>query len=166
MQDTPVDRPQRVLVSSRAELHTALQVLIGRTRRRLRCLASDLSVLALSDMRTVAALREVLLAHVDNRVQLLVDDMAWLDTQAPRLRNLQRDFPHALHIRCADPQDPVGEDVVAIADDRDALRLQPTVGITGELWCNNVPFVQPLASGFDRRWQRGAHDQPVAPLGL
>lgn len=166
MQDPQFDQPQRVLIGSRAELAAALLLLIGRARRQLRMAAADLSVLALGDLQPVAAMRALLVAHPDNRIHLLVDDMAWLDTRAPRLRSLQRDFSHALRIRCADEQDPVGHDVVAIGDERDALRLQPTIGILGELWCHHGPFAQPLVTEFDRRWEHASHDQPSQPLGL
>jgi hypothetical protein len=166
MAEPPVDPPQRLLIGSRADLEIALLHLIGRTRRQLRFAAADLSVLALGDVRPVTAIRAVLLAHPGNHIQLLVDDMAWLDTRAPRLRALQRDFSHALLIRRADPQDPVGHDVVGMGDERDVLRLQPTVGIRGELWCHHSPLAQPLISEFDRRWEHASHNQPSQPLGL
>ena len=166
MQDVPFDPPQRVLIGSRAELEAALLLLIGRARRQLRIAAADLSALSLGNLQPVTAMRAVLLAHPGNRIHLLVDDMTWLDTRAPRLRSLQRDFSHALLIRCADSQDPVGHDVVAIGDDLDALRLQPTVGVLGELWCHHSPFAQPLLTEFDRRWEHASHNQPSQPLGL
>ena len=166
MDEPPSDPPQRMLIGSRADLQAALLHLIGRARRQLRFAAADLSALALGDERPATALREMLLGRPGNRIRLLVDDMAWLDARAPRLRSLQRDFSHALLIRCADVQDPVGHEVVAIGDDADALRLQPTVGIVGELWCHHGPFAQPLASEFDRRWEHASHDQPSQPLGL
>lgn len=166
MQDVPPDPPQRLLIGSRAELEAALLLVVARARRELRLAAADLSVLRPGDPRPVAAMRELLLADATNRIHLLVDDMTWLDTRAPRLRQLQRDFSHALLVRCADPQDPVGHDVVAIGDDRDALRLQPTVGILGELWCHHGPFAQPLLAEFRRRWEHASHNQPSQPLGL
>jgi len=166
MHDHPFDPPQRLLIESRAELETALLLLIGRVRRRLRIASADLSVLALGNLQPVTAMRTLLLAETGNRIQLLVDDMGWLDTRAPRLRSLQRDFPHALLIRCADPQDPVGHDAVAVGDDLDALRLQPTIGILGEMWCHHGPFAQPLVAEFDRRWEHASHNQPSQPLGL
>ena len=166
MSNHATDPPQRVLFSTRAELQAALLLLIGRTRRALRCAAADLSVFALDEVEPVAAMRRLLLAHPENRIQLLVDDTAWLDTRAPRLRNLQRDFLHALLIRRADPQDPIEQDMVVLGDDLDALRLQPTVGITGELWCHNSPFAQPLLAAFDRRWEHASHNLPARPLGL
>jgi hypothetical protein len=166
MQDPPFDPPQRLRIGSRAELEAALLLLIGRARRQVRMAAADLSALSAGDLQVATAMRAVLLAHPDNRIHLLVDDMAWLETRAPRLRSLQRDFSHALRIRCADPQDPVGHDVVAIGDDLDALRLQPTIGVFGEMWCRNGPFAQPLITEFDRRWEHASHDQPSQPLGL
>ena len=166
MHEPAPDPPQRLLIGSRAELEAALLLLIGRARRQLRLAAADLSVLAPGGLQPVTAMRAVLLAHPANRIRLLVDDMTWLDTRAPRLRSLQQDFSHALLIRCADPQDPVGHDVVALGDDLDALRLQPTVGTLGEMWCHNGPFAQPLIAEFDRRWEHASHDQPSQPLGL
>jgi hypothetical protein len=162
----PVDPPQRLLIGSRAELEAALLLLIGRARAQLRFAAADLSVFALGDPRPATALRQLLRAHPENRVRLLVDDTDWLDARAPRLRSLQRDFSHALLIRRTDPQDPITHDMVAIGDDRDALRLQPTIGTLGEMWCHHVPFVQPLLAEFDRRWEHASHNLPAQPLGL
>jgi hypothetical protein len=162
----PADPPQRLLITTRVELEASLLLLIGRARRQLRFAAADLSVMALADVRPAAALRAVLLAHPGNRIHVLVDDMSWLDTRAPRLRALQRDFSHALLIRCADVQDPVGHDVVALGDESDALRLQPTIGILGEVWYHHAPFAQPLVHEFDRRWEHASHNQPAQPLGL
>ncbi len=166
MPDRASDPPQRLLFSTRAEMDAALLRLIGRARRALRFAAADLSVFALDGVQLVTALRQWLLAHPNNRIRMMADDPTWLDTRAPRLRSLQRDFSHALLLRQADAQDPVGEDVVALADDIDALRLQPTIGIAGELWSNNQPFAQPLIAAFDRRWEHATHNLPVGPLGL
>jgi hypothetical protein len=166
MDEPGIDPPQRRMITSRAELAEALLHLIGRARRELRFAAADLSVFELSGVQATASLRKLLVTQRTGWIHLLVDDMRWLDSRAPRLRALQRDFPHALLIRQTDPQDAVGEDVVAIGDAADALRLQPTLGTLGELWCNNGPFVQPLLSEFDRRWERASHNQAAQPLGL
>lgn len=153
-------------IGSRPELAAALLALAGRARRELRFAAADLSVLALDALPLVEALRRMLLAGQRNTVRLLADDIGWLDTGAPRLRALQRAFPHALLIRCTDPQDPVGHDVLALGDDADALRLLPATGVGGELRCGDAHFVRPLREEFDRRWEHATHNQPVKPLGL
>jgi len=166
MTEPVADPPPQLSIGSRAELEAALLLLIGRVRLQLRIASTDMSVLALGDLRMVDAMRSVLVSHPNSRVHLLVDDMAWLDTRAPRLRSLQRSFSHSLLIRRSDRQDPVGHDVVAIGDDRDALRLQPTIGIRGELRCDSGTVARPLISEFDRRWERAAHNLPSQPLGL
>ena len=166
MTEPIADPPQQLAIGSRAELEAALLQLIGRVRLQLRMASTDSSVLALGDMRLVDAMRSMLVSHPSGRIHLLVDDMAWLDTRAPRLRSLQRSFSHSLLIRRSDRQDQVGHDVVAIGDDRDALRLQPTIGIRGELSIDSGTLARPLISEFDRRWERATHNQPSQPLGL
>lgn len=166
MQTPTPDPPQRLLFTSRTELDAALLQLIVRARRTLRLAAADLSVLAVDGIKPVAALRQFLLAHADNRVRLLVDDTTWLDSRAPRLRQLQRDFSHAVLFRRTDAQDQVGDDVVALGDELDALLLQPVIGVVGELRCHSTPFVQPVLATFDRRWEHASHNLPAAPLGL
>ena len=166
MQERDTDPPKRVPFDTRADMHSALLLLLGRAQRTLRLAASDLSVFALDSVQPIAAMREMLLAHVENRIRLLVDDTTWLDTQAPRLRSLQTDFSHSLLVRRADTQDPVETEVVALGDDLDALQLKPTIGIVGELWCRNRPYAQPLIAAFDRRWEHAAHNLPARPLGL
>lgn len=166
MEEPSANSPQRTLIGSRAELASALLALIGRARQQLRLAAANLSDFALGDAQPADVLRKLLVADRNLRIRLLVDDMSWLDSSAPRLRSLQRTFPHALLIRRAHAQDPVGRDTVAIGDARDALRLLPSVGIRGELWCENGPFARPLIAAFERRWERASHDQPSQPLGL
>ena len=163
---TAVSPAPREPVGSRAQLAAALLALIGRARHELRFAAADLSILALDQPPLVEALRRMLLARPRNTVRLLVDDMRWLDSGAPRLRALQRTFPHALLLRCAGVQDPVGPEVVALGDDGDALRLLPTAALRGELRCGDPAFARPLRADFDRRWEHASHDQPVKPLGL
>ena len=99
-------------------------------------------------------------------VRLLVDDASWLETRAPRLRLLQRRFPHALELRVASTGDPVGDDAVLLADDHAMLELKPTPAPTGDLWLHHRPHAQTRLSAFERRWEAGGHNLPVAPLGL
>jgi hypothetical protein len=158
--------PQRVLVGSRAELAEALLTLIGRSRRQLRFAAANLAVFALGDPKVVDGLRRMLVADSTARIRLLADDMAWLDAGAPRLRNLQRSFPHALRIRRTQPPERVGQDAYAVGDAEEVLRLQPTAALQGELSSSNGPLARELISEFDRHWEFASHDEPAKPLGL
>jgi hypothetical protein len=158
--------PVKLLIGSRAELASAVLMGMGAARSMIRCAAADLSDFGLSTRAATDQLRALLLARRANTVRLLVDDSRWIETQAARLKALQREFSHALQIRVADREDAVGVDRVIIADDRHALQLRDAPTIHGELWLHHAPYAQPLLHAFDRRWDRAAHNVPVIPLGL
>ena len=158
--------PQRTLITSRAETHTAVQQAIEAAARSVLCVHFDLSIFDLSRADVVALLSKFLLAHRSARVRLLVEDSNWLDTRAARLRALQLRFPLALEMRVASLDDPVGDDALLIADDATVLDMKPTAQARGDLWLNNKPHAQPLIAAFARRWEAAAHNLPVVPLGL
>lgn len=158
--------PQRVLIGSREELHQAVGVAIRVSSRMLRFIHRDLSVFNLSSIDATEALSRLLLGSRNARVRLLVDDPAWLDTGAARLRLLQQRFPHALELRVASQDDPVGDDAQVLADDHAALELRPTPAARGDLWLHNKPHAQTRIAAFDRRWDDASHNVAVRPLGL
>ncbi len=158
--------PVKMLVGSRAELDSAVLMLLGAAHRTLRCASSDLSVFDLASRAGIDVMRALLLANPANTIRLLVDDPTWIESHAARIKLLQREFAHALQIRVADREDPVGTDRLLLGDDRHALQLRDAPIVHGELWLHHVPFVQPLLTGFDRRWDRAAHNVAVTPLGL
>jgi hypothetical protein len=158
--------PQRALITSRAETVEATLLALALARRTVRCQQRDLSPFDLAGRAAEGELRRLLLAHRQARVRLLVDDATWLETRAPRLRALQRQFSHALELRVAAADDPVGDDAVLLVDDHIALELKPSATARGDVWLHHPARVQPLAAAFDRRWESGGHNLAVAPLGL
>jgi hypothetical protein len=168
MLELPTDesRPQRVLLQSRADIVPAVLGMLGRARREVRCLHHDLSVFELAQSAVVEALHAFLHASRYARARLLVDETEWLDTHAARLRLLQRQLSHAVEMRRAISDDPVGDDTALMVDDAHVLVLSRSAHGVGEIWFNSQPRAQPLVTGFDRRWDAGAHNLPVDPLGL
>lgn len=160
------DTPQRQLITSRADLADALPSLLSLARHSVRCCAADGAAFNLGTMAVVDLLGQLVLAHRGLVVRVLVDDPQWIETAAPRFKALQRRLAHAVQVRAANPQDPVGADIQLLVDDRHGLVLRSTVLTSGELWLSSAHRVQPLAVDFDRRWAAAAHDLPVAPLGL
>lgn len=158
--------PQRVLIGSRDDLGDAVRIALRIAKRTVRCLHRDLSVFELATIDATESLAALLLGHRSARVRLLVDDPAWLDTRAARLRLLQQRFPHALELRVASADDPVGDDSCVLADDHAVLQLAPSPVARGDFWVHNKPHAQPLIAAFDRRWDAGAHNLAVVPLGL
>ncbi|MFZ5540520.1 MAG: hypothetical protein ACOY5V_12345 [Pseudomonadota bacterium] len=159
-------RPQRAWVASRRDVPRAVALVLGGAQRIVRAMHRDLAPFELSTLRATAQIERFVLADRGARVQLLVDDIAWLEAGAARLRRLQRFFPHAIQMRIAAEDDPVGDDACLLADARHALLLTPTAHGIGDLWLNHEPRAQTWAASFDRRWEAAAHNLPVAPLGL
>jgi hypothetical protein len=168
MLDLPADDslPQRVLVPSRADIIPAVLALLKRARREVRCLHHDLGPFELSQIATVDAIHALLHASRYANVRLLVDITTWLDAHAARLRLLQRQLSHAIEMRCASSDDPVADEAALMIDRSHVLLLARSAQSVGEIWLNSEPRVQPLVTGFDRRWEAGAHNLPVDPLGL
>ena len=158
--------PQRVLINTRDELHEAVRVALRVGTRSVCMLQRDLSVFDLASPEVIEALRQMVLGHRSARVRMLVDDPAWLEARAARLRLLQRRFAHALELRVASPEDPVGDDAWVLVDDHVSLELRPTPTASGSLWLHHKPHAQPLLATFDRRWAAAGHNLPVSPLGL
>jgi hypothetical protein len=158
--------PVKMLIGSRAELNTAVLMALGAARHTVRCAAANLSIFGLAQRAAVDVLRALLLANRVNTVRLLLDDTTWIESHGGRLKLLQRDFSHALQIRIADREDAVGGDRLILGDDCHALQLRDAPIIHGELWLHHRPYAQPLLAGFDRRWDRAAHNIAVTPLGL
>ena len=158
--------PERALIGSRAETQEAVQIALGLASRSVRCLHRDLSVFGLGSVAAEQRLAKLLLAHRASHIRLLVDDATWLESGAPRLRALQRRYSHALEMRVAAADDPVGDDAWLIIDDHGAIELKPTAAPRGDFWVHNKPHVQPLAMAFERRWNAAGHNIAVVPLGL
>lgn len=159
-------RPQRRLIATRAELATAVDDLLALRPRLLRIAALDGSDFQLNARRVVDVLQALLKADRQARVRILVDEPGWLETRAPRLKQAQRLYPHAIELRVAAADDPVGEDLHLLAGIAHSITVRAGRLVSGELWLNNQPRAQPLLSAFERRWAAAAHNLPVSPLGL
>jgi len=163
---TAIDTALRRTIASRAELAQALLELAGRARRAVRCCSYDAAVFALDAAPLVAALDRLARDSRGARVQVLVEDPLWIETRAPRFKAMRRRLCHAVQVRAASDQDPLGDTVLWLVDDRHGLLLEPGPIVAGELWFDHQQFVRPMLAEFDRRWAAAAHDLPVVPLGL
>jgi hypothetical protein len=159
-------RPQRAWVTSRRDVARAVALVLEGAQRVVRAMHRDLAPFDLSSASATERIERFVLAHRSARVRLLVDDATWLHTGAARLRRLQRFFPHAIELRVASDDDPIGDDACLLGDARHALLLAPAAHGLGDLWLNHEPHAQTWAALFDRRWDAAAHNLPVSPLGL
>lgn len=158
--------PQRRLIGTRAELAAMVDEVLALRPRTVRIAAADGAPFQLGTPRVVDALLGLLRADRHARVRVLLDDAQWVEARAARLKHAQRLYPHALELRVASTDDPVGEDLHLLADALHSITVRAGRLVSGEVWLNNQPRAQPLVSAFDRRWDTAAHNLPVAPLGL
>lgn len=154
------------MIDGRADLARAVEMVVVRATHIVRVMDHDLAVFELSTPNQVDHFETLLLTHRSARIRLLVDDVRWLDSQAARLRRLQRDFSHTLEMRVASESNPVGASSCLLGDTHDALVLKAGAYAQGELWLSHEPNAQPWIAEFDRRWEYAGHNLPVAPLGL
>jgi hypothetical protein len=162
----PGGAPRLIPIDSRANLQRAVAVLLAGARRNLDWAERDLSRFNLTLRTHTEQIERMLLADRYARVRLLVDDPAWIEAQAARLRRLHRAFPHALHMRQTLPEDPVGDEAFGIVDQLHGLRLMPIEITSGELWLNDPSRSSPWRDGFDRRWENAGYNLPAFTLGL
>ena len=158
--------PERALITSQADCGDAVRIVLGSATRLLRAIHADLSLFDLSSVANVQQLERLLLGHRSARVRLLVDRSEWLESRSARLRLLQRHYSHALELRVASTDDPVGDEACVIADNHSVVNLQPSEHVRGDLWVHHEPRVKAIAATFDRRWEVAAHNLAVVPLGL
>lgn len=167
--DAASGMPQRALISQRAEVVDALDLLLSNAHSEVLCMQRDLEVLQFSSARLMNTLEKFLLSNRTTpqcRVQLLVDEPRWLETQAHRLRQLHRHFNHVLEFRAAHSSDAVAEDSIVIVDRRHVMDLKVGLAVKGDVWLNHPLRAQPWAQTFERRWQHAGHNLSVSPLGL
>ncbi|HUN91684.1 MAG TPA: hypothetical protein VMU33_06490 [Burkholderiaceae bacterium] len=157
---------QELPVDSRANLQRAVSVLLSIGRRRLDFADRDLSRFDLTLKTHVDRLEQILLSDRLACVRILVDDTAWLDAHAARLKHLQRTFSHCLRMRQSAAEDPVGDDAFAVVDAVHGLALRPGELVAGSLWLNSPRALRPWRDSFDRRWDAASHDLAVFALGL
>jgi len=153
-------------LATRTQFEAGVGGLLSATRRLLRCADRDLARFGLATRASTELLERLLLGDRSARVRLLIDDPLWVGSDAPRLRALQLKFSHALEIRIAAGEEPVGDRAWLLGDARHALTLRPAQTSDGELWMDQPAVAAPLANEFDRLWDATSDSLPAVPLGL
>jgi len=147
-------------------LHAAFDALLERTHRQLRLYDHNLSQLALDLPQRHAALRALCVAGTGHRIELLLDDIAHISRDCPRLMQLVRDFSHVIEIRQADPDAPRPEQAFAIADQHSAIIRADKTALRGALHLDDASRTVILHHSFESMWQRSQTHVSATTLGL
>ncbi|MEY2897117.1 MAG: hypothetical protein RL669_1386 [Pseudomonadota bacterium] len=162
----PPAPPGRIAIASHAELRVAVLGLLAQARREVCAAHRTLALLGLGELQFVEALRTLLARGPRAQVRLLADEGNWLEREAPRLRALQRDYGHALHLRLSAEAEEIGDATVLIVDGRSYLQLAPTAYPRGVLALDAPAEARAVMQDFERRWEAAGSDLPSQPLGL
>jgi hypothetical protein len=149
-----------------AEFCVALDALLDSAQRHIRVYDIDLGLLDIDQPARHAHLRAFCLAGGGRRIELLLDDIARVTRDCPRLMQLVRDFGHVIEIRQADLDLPRPQQAFALADLRGALvRADKTVW-HGTLRLDDPRTAANLSQQFEALWQRAPGGVSATTLGL
>jgi len=162
---TPADAPARPLHSA-GDLAEACASLLARGTREVCCADRDGRLFELSSAAVVARLHALVCTHRRAAILLLVDDGDWVARDAARLNRLHRSFSHAVRVRLASPDDPVGDARFLVVDQRHAIDARPTRHGAAVLAVESPALASRLRRSFEHRWERARYDLSVTPLGL
>lgn len=149
-----------------SEFRAAFDALLLAAHRRVRLYDHDLALLALDDPARLTALRAFCVRGGGRRLELLLDDLARVARDHPRLMLLLRDFGHVLEIRQADPDAPRPDRAFALADGRGVLLRADKTTSHGVFHADDPARAAELDQVFETMWQHAPTQASATTLGL
>ena len=157
---------------SPVEFHThadylaALDALITTAQWRLRFYDATLEKAGLNALARYQQLRAFCLGNPQRRIEILLDDPAYVQTHNPRLMSLLRDFSHVLEIRQTDSESERPAYAFALADRGGWLKCFDKNAHPGEWAGDDAASAVLLHQTFEQLWQRSIPNVSVSTLGL
>jgi len=149
-----------------AEFRAAFDALLAGTQRQLRVYDHDLSLLDIDHQARHAILRALCVAGGGRRIELLLDEVAHVARDCPRLMQLVRDFGHIIEIRQADPGMPRPDQAFVLADRHGVLIRADKAALHSTLHPDDPGSATPLHQSFEGMWQRAPASVSATTLGL
>ena len=164
--DTDTPRPERLLLSTRAQYLEAMRRLFELAQRELRIFDADLFYLQLDSPHAHGLLRDFLLRGRDNRLYVALHDPEYLRQHCPRLLDLLARFSDRMFIHRTQDDAAKAQDCMVLADRRHFVRrpvqAQPRAVLRlydehegqamylrfSEIWDSSVPAVAATTSGL------------------
>jgi len=148
------------------EYQHALDELIAQAHARLRFYDATLENSGFNSAKPYARLRDFCLGGWPRRIEMLVDDPAYLQKHCPRVMHLLRDFSHVLEIRQCDDAAMRPEHAFALADCAGWLRRFDKHALVGQWAANDASGATTLNREFELLWQRAIPSVSFSTLGL
>lgn len=148
------------------DYRTALDQVIAAAQWRLRVYDATLERVGWNEATRYQQLRTFCLGNSQRRIEILLDDSAYVQTHCPRLMSLLRDFSHVLEIRQTDAESERPAHAFALADRSVWLKCFDKNAPPGEWSSDDVSGAVLLHQEFEPLWQRAIPNVSVSTLGL
>ncbi len=148
------------------EYQAALDQIIVAAQHSIRIHDRDLDASGFNSMVAYEKLQRFCLAGGPRRIEILLDDTAYVQNRCPRLMTLLRDFSHVIEIRqtAADGEQP--DYGFALGDRNMVLKRADKSALQGQLDADDAASAAVLHQQFDYLWQRAAGSVSATTLGL
>ncbi len=148
------------------EYQAALDQLIAAAHHRLRIHDRDLQAGDFNSSERYERLRGFCLAGGARRIEILLDDIAYVQKQCPRLMTLLRDFSHVVEIRQTEADSERPTCSFALADRSAWLKRLDKDALSGQFDLDDAASAALLHQQFDQLWQRSIASVSATTLGL
>jgi hypothetical protein len=149
-----------------SEYQAALDQLIAAARHSIRIHDRNLEAGGFNANERYESLRNFCLAGTGQRIDILLDDPAYMQSQCPRLMTLLRDFSHVIEVRLTEPGSERPDYGFALADRSAVLRRADKDATHGQLDLDDAASAALLHQQFDHLWQRAPAHVSATTLGL
>jgi hypothetical protein len=166
MPDDALEVPASGRFDAVSEYRAAIDRLVARGRRTIRIFDRNLEGAGFNDASRFEALRSFLLLSRDNRLRIVLHDVALVQRDCPRLLLLLRQFSDAVSIHQTNQEARGIYDGILLADDAHYVHRFHFDHPRGEWVLNDIPRTQGLLRRFEEIWAASAAAVTATTLGL
>ena len=144
----------------------ALDQLMATAEHSIRIYDRDLPTGDFNSKARYERLHDFCLAGGARRIEILLDDTAYVQNRCPRLMTLLRDFSHVIEIRQIEPDSERPDYGFALGDRSAVLKRFDMDAMHGQFDPDDAANAAMLHQQFDLLWQRAAGSVSTTTLGL
>jgi len=148
------------------DYRSAIDRAIRCARRHIRVFERNLQDCGFNDPQRHEALNAFLLNNRDNRLQIVLHDVDYVQRYCPRTLSLLSRFSHAVSIHRTTQEARGVYDGIIVADDAHYIHRFHFDQPRGDWVCNDIGRTQPLLRRFEEIWGASFVAVPATTLGL
>lgn len=158
--------PREAALATVAEQVAAIDEILGYAQRHVQVFDTDLATLGFGTAARAEALHRFLRSSRTARLDVIVHDTRWLESNGVRMLLLLRQFPHTITVYRSGPEARAVMDPLVIVDRSHCVHRFHAEQPRGALIVNVAATVKPLAARFDEIWATGQPGITASVLGL